>query len=90
MKMAKISIASMIDVDKLKGKIVEKGLNIETLAQKVGINKATFYRRLDTGGEDFSVKEIYLIATELKLSRLEVNTIFFKNFVAEMRQGASA
>lgn len=80
--MARITIASMIDVDKLKGKIIEKKLNIETLAQKVGINKATFYRRLDAGGEDFTVKEIYLIATELKLSRMEVNNIFFKTFVA--------
>ncbi|MHC1718573.1 MAG: XRE family transcriptional regulator [Acidaminococcaceae bacterium] len=80
--MARITIASMIDVDKLKGKIIEKKFNIETLAQKVGINKATFYRRLDAGGEDFTVKEIYLIATELKLSRMEVNNIFFKTFVA--------
>ena len=54
----------MVNTNKLKGKIVECGMNISELAELIGIDKATLYRK------------------ELKLSKEEVNDIFFSQYVA--------
>lgn len=72
----------MVNVNKLKGKIVENGLNVSELASLVGIDKATFYRKLSSNGENFTIKEADLIAERLSLDRDEVNAIFFSQFVA--------
>lgn len=72
----------MVNVNMLKGKIVENGLNISELATKIGIDKATFYRKLNTYGENFTIKEADLIASNLSLSKDEVNAIFFSQFVS--------
>lgn len=66
----------------LKSKIVEKGMNIATVVEKVGIDKSTFYRKLANGGENFTVEEVYNIASTLELSASEVNAIFFDLKVA--------
>lgn len=72
----------MVNVNKLKGKIVENGLNVSELAALIGIDKATFYRKLSANGESFTIKEADLIAEKLSLNRDEVNSIFFSQFVA--------
>ncbi len=36
----------MVNVNKLKGKIVERGLNVENLAERIGLDRATLYRKL--------------------------------------------
>ena len=69
----------MVNVNKLKGKIVENGLNIPELAALIGIDKATFYRKLNSSGENFTIKEADLIANKLSLSREDVNAIFLVN-----------
>ena len=35
-----------MNTNKLKGKIIEKGMSVETLAEKVGCDRATAYRWL--------------------------------------------
>ena len=72
----------MINTQKLKGKIIEKGLNIIKLAEKLDINKATLYRKLKGNGENISIKEANLIVKELDLTAEEANLIFFDNYVA--------
>lgn len=72
----------MVNVNKLKGKIVENGLNIPELAALIGIDKATFYRKLNANGDNFTIKEADLIAEKLSLNRDEINAIFFSQFVA--------
>ena len=59
----------MVNVNKLKGKIVENGLNVSELAALIGIDKATFYRKLNANGENFTIKEADLIAERLSLNR---------------------
>lgn len=71
-----------MNINKLKGKIVERGMNIETLASLIGIDRSTFYRRLNNRGETFTVKEVNLIREHLKLSKEEAMEIFFTNHVA--------
>ena len=71
----------MVDVNKLKAKIVERGLNVERLAESIGIDRATLYRRL-TNGSTFTIGEADLIANALDLNGDDVNAIFFAQFVA--------
>lgn len=72
----------MINVNKLKGKMVENGINADTLSSLIGIDRSTFYRKLNNHGETFTVKEVNLICKHLKLSKDEAMDIFFTNFVA--------
>lgn len=72
----------MVNINKLKGKMVECGMNVEKLSDKIGVDKSTLYRKLSTNGENFTIKEANLIARELNLTYSEVNSIFFANEVA--------
>lgn len=72
----------MVNVGKLKGKIVENGLSVKKLADMIGVNRSTLYRKLSHKGETFTIKEASLIARALKLSAEEVNVIFFDQIVA--------
>lgn len=72
----------MINVNKLKGKIVEKGMNIELLSEKIGLDKSTMYRKLNAKGETFTIKEAKSIISVLELNQDEANSIFFANIVA--------
>ena len=72
----------MVDVNKLKGKIVEKGYTISTLAQIIGIEKSTFYRRISDSGRSFTIGEVDSIAKCLDLTETEATAIFFNSPVA--------
>lgn len=72
----------MPNINKLKGKIVEKGINVSDLATVLGINKSTLYRKLKNNGENISIREAVGMINELDLSAEEANEIFFNQFVA--------
>lgn len=72
----------MVNINKLKGKIVERGMNVETLANIVGMDKATLYRKINANGESFTIKEADSISKALNLTYEEVNSIFFSQYVA--------
>ncbi len=72
----------MVNINKLKGKIVECGLNISELASKIGIDRATLYRKMNSDGKNFTIEEADLISRELNLTYNEVNAIFFSQYVA--------
>ena len=67
----------MVNLNKLRGKIVENGLNIADLSKKIGIDKATFYRKLNGNGENFSIREVNSMVRELNMKRDEAMDIFF-------------
>ena len=69
----------MVNIQLLKSKIAEKDKSIEGLSETIGINKSTFYRKINNHGETFSIKEATLLAKELSLSEREVGEIFFAN-----------
>ena len=64
----------MCDIGKLKGKIIENGLNQEKLSRKVGMNRSTLNRRLQDG-ETFTIGEVNKIV--LNLTKEEAMAIFF-------------
>lgn len=74
--------SEVVNVNKLKGKIVECGLNISELADLIGIDKATLYRKIGDEGQKITIREADLISKELRLSREEVNDIFFSQCIA--------
>lgn len=73
---------SGMSVNKLKGKIVEKGLSIKTLADIIGIDRATLYRKLSNNGDTLLVREANSIVSALNLSSDEAVAIFFNPDVA--------
>ncbi len=72
----------MININKLKGKIVERGMNISILANEIGIDRSTLYRKIKNNGDDISIKEANLIVKVLNLTIDEANAIFFNQIVA--------
>ena len=71
----------MVNVNKLKAKLVEQGMNIEALAEKIDMDRATLYRRFSDGNK-FTIGEAEAISRELSLTVDEVNAIFFDQYVA--------
>ena len=71
-----------VNINKLKGKLVEKGISVVQLAERMGINKATMYRKLENGGLGLSVKDANLIVEILGLTLQEAMEIFFAKKVA--------
>lgn len=72
----------MVNVNKLKGKIVEKGLSVEKLADSIGMDRSTLYRKLSNNGETITIKEADLMVNELNLNLKEASDIFFSQYVA--------
>jgi len=72
----------VVNINKLKGKIVENGLTIGELAKEIGLDKSTLYRRLNNDGETFTIREANLICSVLGLTSKEVTEIFFGNHIA--------
>lgn len=72
-----------MNVNKLKGKIVENGLNIPSVARKIGMDKATFYRKLNGETTTFTIKEADAIVNILDLTSSEALAIFFEQNVAQ-------
>ncbi|MDD6794196.1 MAG: helix-turn-helix domain-containing protein [Clostridiaceae bacterium] len=72
----------MVNILKLKGKIVESGLTISDVAKKLNIDRSTFYRKMNEDGTTFTIKEVNIMILELNLSFDDVQNIFFKQLVA--------
>ena len=79
--------AYMVNVQKLKGLIVEKGTTQQAVADSIGIDRSTFYRKMKNGG-NFSLEEAGLIAETVPLTENEAMEIFFADFVAKTQQTA--
>ena len=71
----------MVDTRLLRIKIEEKRTNISEIASKMGIDKATLYRRI-ANSETFTIGEVGKIAEFLNLTHDEAVSIFFSHDVA--------
>ncbi|MBQ9047409.1 MAG: hypothetical protein IJ120_05880 [Solobacterium sp.] len=65
----------------LKARMVEKGVDDTQIASALGINISTLYRK-KSGESDFYRKEIQIIKMVLNLSDEDVRNIFFADCVA--------
>lgn len=66
----------MFDSNKLRGKMAEKRITNEKMASFLGIDPATFYRKL-AGKSEFTRTEIQQIAAFLGLTMSDLEDIFF-------------
>jgi hypothetical protein len=73
----------VVNVNKLRGKMVEQSITIEFLANLLDIDRSTLYRKLNNQGETLTIKEANIIAMQLKLNKSEINQIFFAQKVAQ-------
>ena len=71
-----------VNVNKLKAKMVERGLNVSQVAEKIGIDRSSLYRKLNNQGETLTVKEAKAIVKVLNITPREAASIFFGNDVA--------
>lgn len=72
----------MVDVRKLKARVVEAGMTIPELANRMEMNPSTLYRKLKNNGEGLLVKDVDRIITIIDLPGGDINNIFFANHVA--------
>lgn len=72
----------MVNISKLKGKIVENNFSIEKLADAIGVDRSTLYRKINNKGDTITIKEANEIMRVLKLTLYEASEIFFGQKVA--------
>ena len=62
----------MVNVNKLRGKMVECGVKVDCVAEQLGVSRSTFYRKLESDGGAFTIKEVSIIAKALHLDLAEL------------------
>lgn len=67
----------MANVRKLREKMYGANIGMGKMADIIGVDRSTFYRKMNDYGEDFSLRQAKAIAENLKLSALEAAEIFF-------------
>lgn len=71
----------MVNVNKLKAKLVENGMTVEDLSNSTGLTKATIYRRFKNPNE-ITIEEVDRIANTLAMNASEAVAIFFTQYVS--------
>lgn len=71
-----------MNVKLLIEKIKIKKIKIIDLVKEMDIDRATFYRKLENDGKNFTIKDVITLKNSLNLTNEEANLIFFNNFVA--------
>lgn len=66
----------MFNKNKLSAKIVENGFSVQDIAEKLGINSSTLYRKMNSE-TDFTRNEIAMLKEYLHFTLEEMNDIFF-------------
>ena len=67
----------MMNINKLKGKIVENEMNVESLALIIGIDRSSLYRKLNNS-EKLTIGEAVRIKDALKMTDSEACEIFLQ------------
>lgn len=72
----------MINILKLKGKIVEAGMTILSISKALNMDRSTFYRKMNEDGTYFTIREVNIMINKLNLSFNDVQDIFLNKFIA--------
>ena len=65
----------IMNINKLKGKVVEKGMNIEALSALIGIDRSSLYRKLNNA-DKITIGEAVKMKDALEMSDDEAYEIF--------------
>lgn len=74
-------VSQMVNTRLLRSKIEDRKTTVSEVAAKMGVDKATLYRRI-SNGETFTIGEVGKITEILNLSHDEAVSIFFSSSVA--------
>lgn len=72
----------MVNVTRLREVLAEQQITYDDVARSLGVDRATFYRRLAQQGAKFTVEEVGKLAEMLKLTPQEMQDIFFDRELA--------
>ena len=72
----------MVNVQRLQGALKQRDISYEEAAMALGIDRATFYRRLSQNGMKFTVNEVEKLTRLLNLSAKDMQDIFFESALA--------
>lgn len=61
----------------LRGRIVEANTTQEAIADTIGMNRSTFYRKMKKQGNTFTVEEMNKIVKSIPLNKEDAISIFF-------------
>lgn len=65
-----------VDIARLKHHIEQRGLTVKKIADALGIDESTYYRKVAAGGTAFSVAQVQILTDTLMLSKEEASKIF--------------
>lgn len=77
----------MVNIERLKTALKSRNISIEQAAEHMGINPATFYRRVNRYGEKFTVAEVMRLAELLNMDSQTMQDIFFDTKLAKTQEG---
>ena len=72
----------MVNVVMLQEALKAQSLSYEEVANAIGVDRATFYRRMQRAGTKFTVEEVSKLSALLHLSGQEMQDIFFDRELA--------
>ena len=78
-------VTDTVNVNKLRGKMTERGVSVAALAEQLSLSSSSFYRRLSSP-DDLTIAEVQTIKRVLDLNAQEATEIFFSQESHEMRQ----
>lgn len=64
------------NMDVLRGKMAERRISQEEMANRIGVDPSTFYRKMKSDGTNFTVGQMHKIVDVLKLTSEEAVSIF--------------
>lgn len=68
----------MVNVERLRDEMKKKSITPDAAAEAMGIDVATYYRRMNRRGSKFTVEEVSKLSNLLKLSSKAMQEIFFE------------
>ena len=66
----------MVNIERLKSAMRSKNITVEQASEHIGVNPATFYRRISREGEKFTVSEVGKLAELLDMDSSAMQDIF--------------
>ena len=68
-----------VDVNKLRGKIAERGTTQEKVASQIPMHRSTFSGKMQSEALEFSIGDMHRISEILQLSKEEAGEIFLSD-----------
>lgn len=72
----------MVNISKLRDALAARSITYEEAAKAIGIDRATFYRRIERAGSKFTVEEVVKLSQLLNMDGQTMQEIFFDNELA--------